>query len=255
LIDDGADAASDRIVYVRDNGKFWMKFTSPVYVQHPLITESGFARCVCSARAMFKSSNVPIKMPFPKAIHFTYAEPTYRAEYDRIFGVPLVFRSGMNALLLDEELFSIKPPRTNPYLSRVLVARAEGLLKHLDSSQSTRGRVEGLLIRSLPAGEANIETIANKLGLSRQTLFRKLKAEGVTFEQVLNELRYKLALEYLGEQKTVNEAAYLLGFSDPAAFSRAFKRWTGSSPSTIAKPRSKLEESSRRTPTKKGIGS
>jgi AraC-like DNA-binding protein len=46
-------------------------------------------------------------------------------------------------------------------------------------------------------------------------------------------LRYKLALEYLSEKKTVNEAAYLLGYSDPAAFSHAFKRWTGGSPSTI----------------------
>ena len=79
-----------------------------------------------------------------------------------------------------------------------------------------------------------MEMIAGKLGLSRQTLFRKLKAEGVTFEKVLDELRYKLALEYLnGKNVPVNQTAYLLGFSEPAAFSRAFKRWTGSSPRTI----------------------
>ena len=77
--------------------------------------------------------------------------------------------------------------------------------------------------------------ISGRLGLSRQTLFRKLKAEGVTFEQVLDQLRHKLALQYLsGKKVSVNETAYLVGFSDPAAFSRAFKRWTGSSPRTIA---------------------
>ena len=97
-----------------------------------------------------------------------------------------------------------------------------------------RGRVECLLIPILPTGEAKVETIARKLGLSRQTLFRKLKAEGVTFEQVLDELRRKLALEYLnGKNVSVNETAYQLGFSDAAAFSRAFKRWTGASPRTF----------------------
>ncbi|MCR5875794.1 AraC family transcriptional regulator [Phenylobacterium sp. J426] len=69
------------------------------------------------------------------------------------------------------------------------------------------------------------------MAISRQTLYRKLKAEGVTFEQVLDELREALALRYLkGRRVSVNETAYLVGFSDPAAFSRAFKRWTGLSP-------------------------
>ena len=73
--------------------------------------------------------------------------------------------------------------------------------------------------------------LAAPMALSRQTLFRKLKAEGVTFEKVLDELRQRLALDYLRARKvSVNETAYLVGFSDPAAFSRAFKRWTGSSP-------------------------
>jgi AraC-like DNA-binding protein len=53
----------------------------------------------------------------------------------------------------------------------------------------------------------------------------------VTFEKVLDELRHKLALQYLrGKKVSVNETAYLVGFSEPAAFSRAFKRWTGTSP-------------------------
>jgi AraC-like DNA-binding protein len=73
--------------------------------------------------------------------------------------------------------------------------------------------------------------IARQLGVSRQTLFRRLKAEGITFEKVLDELRHTMALKYLRDKKlSVNETAYLVGFSDPAAFSHAFKRWTGSSP-------------------------
>lgn len=229
MVDDGE--TSDRLELVRESGQLWFKFTSPIYVEYPLLAESGFARCVCSARAKFEAKGIYIKQPFPKAIHFTHREPSYRAEYERIFGVPLVFGSDMNALVVDEELLSIRPPQINPYLSNILKAHAEGLLKKLDSSKSTRGRVESLLIPLLPTGEASIDIIAKKLGLSRQTLFRKLKAENVTFEKVLDELRHRLALHYLNEKKiSVNETAYLLGFSEPAAFSRAFKRWVGCSP-------------------------
>ena len=227
--DDGGTA--DAIEFVRENGDVWLKFTSNIYTDNPLLIESGFARNVCGARALAASMPNFANLKFPKAIRFTHAEPSYRAEYDRIFGVPLFFNSHMNALLADEAILNMKLPLTNPYLSEVLSARADELLKSLEMSKTMRGRVENLLIPILHTGEASMDTIAGKLGLSRQTLFRKLKAEGVTFEQILDELRYKLALHYLnGKKASVNETAYLVGFSEPAAFSRAFKRWTGSSP-------------------------
>ena len=227
--DDGGTA--DAIEFVRENGDVWMKFTSEIYKANPLLTESGFARNVCGARALVASMPSLANLQFPKAIRFTHTEPSYRAEYDRIFAVPLFFGSHMNALLIDEAILNMKLPRTNPYLSEIMSARAEELLKTLESSKTTRGRVENLLIPILHTGEASIDMIAGKLALSRQTLFRKLKAEGVTFEQVLDQLRHKLALHYLnGKKVSVNETAYLVGFSEPAAFSRAFKRWTGSSP-------------------------
>jgi AraC-like DNA-binding protein len=171
--------------------------------------------------------------PFLKAIHFTHAEPGYRAEYDRIFGSPLVFCSNRNAMLIEEEFLLVRLPASNPYLAQVLSKHAEALLKRLENSKTIRGRVESLLIPSLHTEPAGMQTIAGKMGLSRQTLSRRLKAEGVTFEKVLDELRRGMALHYLREEKvSVNEAAYLLGFSEPAAFSRAFKRWTGASPRT-----------------------
>ena len=95
-----------------------------------------------------------------------------------------------------------------------------------------RKAVENALQPLLPSGDAGIDRVARALGVSRQTLYRRLKAEGFTFEQVLDSLRHRLALRYVrGEGMSAKEAAYRLGFSDPAAFSRAFKRWTGRSPS------------------------
>ena len=84
----------------------------------------------------------------------------------------------------------------------------------------------------LASGEVRIAAIARTLGVSRQTLYRRLKAEGTTFERLLDGLRHRLASRLLGEGVAVKDIAYRLGFSDPAAFSRAFKRWTGASPTT-----------------------
>ena len=132
---------------------------------------------------------------------------------------------------MDESLRTHRVQLQPRYVFGVLSAHAEQLLKDLESSKTARGRVESLLMPILHTGEISMDAIAAKLGQSRQTLYRNLKEEGATFEQVLDELRHKLALHYLrGKKVSVNETAFLVGFSDPAAFSRAFKRWTGMSP-------------------------
>jgi AraC-like DNA-binding protein len=234
MLDEDEARVSDNLQLVRDDDKVWLKVTSPLYINNRLLIESGFARSICGAREIFVSTNDFAMWPYPKAIHFTHEEPSYRAEYDRVFGVPLVFGSHMNALLMDEEFLSIRLPRANRYVFGILSEHAEALLKSLEGSKTTRGRVESLLIPILHTGEASMDMIIGKMGVSRPTLFRRLKAEGTTFKQVLEELRHKLALYYLsGKKVSVNEIAYLVGFSDAAAFSRAFKRWTGRSPRAV----------------------
>lgn len=87
----------------------------------------------------------------------------------------------------------------------------------------------------LHTGNVSMKTIASQMGMSRQTLYRQLKQEGTSFDELLDRLRHRLAIDYLeGEKVSVNETAYLVGFSDPSAFSRAFKRWTGHRPSAGA---------------------
>jgi AraC-like DNA-binding protein len=105
------------------------------------------------------------------------------------------------------------------------------LLDALRASDSVKSAVEKRLLAVLHTGDVSIAMIAAAMGMSRQTLYRRLKTEGVTFESTLDDLRRRMALDYLGARRvSVNETAYLVGFSDPAAFSRAFKRWTGRSP-------------------------
>ena len=219
---DGVGTA-DRFTLLRENG-LWVVDNRKSSNDFPELTESTFARMACATRPFGDT-------PFVRAVHVTHAEPAYRAEYDRIFRAPVVFESSRNAIQIDETWPNLKVALQPRYAFGVLSEHAKALLKSLERSKTTRGRVESLLIPVLHTGDASVEVIAGKLGLTRYALFRQLKMEGATFEKVLDELRHRMALHYLtGKKVSVNETAYLVGFSEPAAFSRAFKRWTGSSP-------------------------
>lgn len=224
-------AAGPRHVLERRAGRVWLVDTRKNPNDFPELTESNFARMICMSRRM------PDDMQFIEAVHVTHAAPAYRAEYNRIFQVPVIFDSDRNALLLADGAWwdtRTPQPQSSRYVFHVLSERAKALLGDLESSTSAKGRIESLLIPILHTGDVSIDRIAGILGLSRQTVFRQLKAEGTTFRGMLDELRHKMALSYLGGNKvSVNQTAYLVGFSDPAAFSRAFKRWTGSSPRTM----------------------
>lgn len=217
------DGPGDRFQTVSDHG-LWVVDTRQNPSEFPELTESTFARLVCGARR-FGVQNLALE------VQVTHAAPAYRAEYDRIFQAPVVFESRWNAMRINAAA-ATHPIALQPrYVFGILSERADALLKDLESARSVRGHVERLLMPILHTGDVKMETIAARMGLTRQTLLRKLKAEGLTFARVLDELRRRLALDYLNAKKvSVNEAAYLVGFSEPAAFSRAFKRWTGVSP-------------------------
>ena len=227
IVETDNDGGGDRFTMTVDHGGLWLVDNRKNANDFPELTESAFAQMVCAPRRSDPTYGV-------KAVHVTHAEPLHRAEYERIFRAPVVFGAERNALQLDEAWVGRRVARLPRYVFGVLTEHADELLRTLESSKSLRGRVEGLLMPGLHTGQANMDAIAGKLGISRQTLFRRLKAEGVTFERVLDELRYRMAADYLGARKvSVNETAYLVGFSEPAAFSRAFKRWTGSSPRSL----------------------
>ncbi len=108
---------------------------------------------------------------------------------------------------------------------------AQGLSRRSRKTKSFAQKVEKTFVPLLPSNEATLETVAERMGLSRQTIYRKLQAEGTSFTELLEAKRRKLAIRYLcREQAPLKQVAWRLGFSSPEAFSRAFKRWTGSSP-------------------------
>ena len=218
--------SGDRFRVTREGDATWLVDTRKDPNSFPELTESTFARMACHSR-QFGSPD----KPFVRAVHVTHSKPAYSAEYDRIFRAPIVFEASRNAIMIDDSWTTHAVARTTRYAFGVLSEHAKALLVKLEASKTTRGRVESLLIPILHMGEPNMERTAEKMGVSGDTLYRKLKTEGVTYEKLLDELRHKMALHYLnGKKASVNEVAYLVGFSEPSAFSRAFKRWTGASP-------------------------
>lgn len=220
------------------DGGIWLVDTRRNPNDFPELTESTFARMLCGSGRMISDSGWTGDAPLAKALRFTHPDPGYRAEYERIFRAPVLFESDKNAVLIDAMWASYRLALQPRYVFGILSAQAEALLQRLKNSKTVRGRVESLLLPILHTGEVGMDAIADRLGVSRWTLSRRLKAENVTFEQLLDQLRHKMALHYLSGKKTsVNETAYLVGFSEPAAFSRAFKRWTGRTPRTARAPK------------------
>lgn len=219
---------------VAKDGGVWIEGPSALFTDNPVIAESEMARLIWNTRVMFANTPEFQKLKYPRLVHLRRKAPAHAAEYERILEAPVVFESDWNAMQIDPGFLALKQPPVNRYVFSVLSERAEALMKSFEEARTTRGRVEGVLMSILHTGEASMDAIADKLGQSRQTLYRNLKDEGVTYEQVLDELRHKLALHFLnGKKVSVNETAYLVGFSDPASFSRAFKRWTGVSPREV----------------------
>ena len=231
LVADGEGFGGDqRFTIVTAPEGQWFVDTRDAAQAPPSSTESGFARAVCEMRRL-------CALPLVRAVHFTHAEPPYRAAYDRIFQVPLTFGSERNAILLDPA-WARQPLAVTPrYAFGILAAHADELLRELDAAQTTRAQVEAVLLPALHKGALRVDDAARALGCSRATLYRRLKAEGITFDRVLDALRHRMALQYLqGGRASVKQAAFLVGFSDPAAFSRAFKRWTGTAPGRSRSP-------------------
>jgi AraC-like DNA-binding protein len=219
-------AVGNRFELKKIGGEMWLEDKRRNPNEFPELTESTFARFICETAKHFGTA------PFARFIHFTHAEPEYRTEYDRIMKAPITFDSDRNAICIHESWLSIRTNLKNRYVFGIFSDRADALLAELQKTETTKGRVESMLMPILHTGKVGMDQIATKLGLSRISLYRRLKAEGTSFERILDELRCNLAIQYLkGKKTSVNEVAYLVGFSDPAAFSRAFKRWTGVSPS------------------------
>ncbi len=230
VIDTTAPSDGDRFVITREGSRAFIIDTRKNPNEFPELTESTLGRFICGTRYFFPNT------PLYCSAEVTHAAPAYADAYERIIGVPVTFGTSRNAMEITEAFFTLRLSKAPRYVFGSLSARADELMKSLDALQSVAARVEAMLLPVLHTGDVTMNNVAARMGVSRQTLYRQLKAEGTSFDSLLDSLRHQMALHYLsGEKVSVNETAYLVGFSDPSSFSRAFHRWTGTRPGQAAK--------------------
>ena len=218
-------AEGGRFQVLPRDGALWLVDTRSGPEDFPEMTESTWSRFISETARHFPEA------PFAKAVHVPHAQPAYADVYAEVLKVPVSFSAPQNAIEIDASWLSLPLHNPNRYVFGVLSEHADRLLADLQTARSVRAQVEAYLIPVLHKGDVGMAQLARDLGLSRPTLYRRLREEGVTYEALVDDLRRRMAMHYLDGGKTsVSETAYLVGFSDPSSFSRAFKRWTGASP-------------------------
>jgi AraC-like DNA-binding protein len=170
-------------------------------------------------------------------VAFHHEAPESIKEHVCLFGVAPQFYGPANAVTFSIELLDRPLPAADPLLWRVIERHAEALLAARPAlAETTAARVRRILCETLGEDEAaaTLSGIASRLHMSERSVQRRLADEGETFDGLLDELRRELAVRYLADKKiAIAEVAFLLGYSEPSAFHRAFKRWTGSTPSQV----------------------
>ena len=149
----------------------------------------------------------------------------------QVFRAPIRFSAPTNMLIFSKAELNALLPTANAELARANDRVITNYLARF-THDSTKIRVEAKLLEQLCSGRATQESIAKALAMSPRTLQRNLKQEGTSYKQLLDDMRRELASQYIKESRlSLNEITFMLGFSEPANFSRAFKRWMGVSPS------------------------
>jgi AraC-like DNA-binding protein len=157
------------------------------------------------------------------------------SEMARFVGTKVAFGADTDEFALNIDARKLALVHSDPYLNDLLLKNCETALadKRGDMSQF-RTRVENAISSLLPHGRVLVEDVARSLGMSERTLARNLSDEGLNFTEILQQLRRDLAVRYLDDRKLhVSKIAWLLGFHEVSAFTHAFKRWTGKTPSQM----------------------
>lgn len=170
--------------------------------------------------------------PFaPLAVFFRHEGPESGAGHEDHFGCPVHFDSDRDALLVSEA--SLRAPNRlgDATIARFFDSHLEAALTDLETDESLDRRVRGEVAHALSEGVPSVSDVARELGMSARTLQRRLAEEGHSFQSLVDESRRQLAERLLrGTDFSLVEVAYMTGYSEQSAFTRAFRRWAGQTP-------------------------
>ncbi|MEY4512151.1 MAG: hypothetical protein RLZZ450_4273 [Pseudomonadota bacterium] len=160
-------------------------------------------------------------------VHFQHLLAIDPREYTRVFGAATV-RFGMrrNALVFRRDALSAPLALAHTGLLAAFEAQAEVMLEHVQRTEGIRGRVRQLLLSRLGRENWSVSDLAVELAVSPATLRARLRAEGTSYGEILQQVRFDMAEEFLTDRQVgIAEVSARLGFSQVSAFYRAFRRW------------------------------
>jgi len=170
-----------------------------------------------------------------KSAKFAHPAPSYVEIYEQLFPCPVSFDQEYCELRFDARMLNLKPKRRNPHIGRATLNYANQILSRL-FKRSISDKVKRLIELNIADSHFDAEQVAKSLNMSRQTLYRKLKNDGASYSDLVEQVKQDKAFKLLeGTATPLTVIAYDLGFSELSAFTRAFKRWTGKSPAEFRK--------------------
>jgi AraC-like DNA-binding protein len=169
--------------------------------------------------------------PRPKQVKLKHAAPERTGPFDKFYGAEVAFGADCYELVYEAGLSELPIETFNSKLRDYFDEACRQLVGKFDAAAGVTERVRRNLIASMDGGDTAIEKAAKQVGMSTRSLQRRLADEGTTYNEVLSDVREEFAKRYLARGNvSASEVAFLLGFTEPPAFFKAFKRWTGMTP-------------------------
>lgn len=220
--------AHDALVVRRreESGRCWIR----VGVDHPLGPERQGIEFALARLTLLGQSCFAERFTLD-ALHMPHPAPDSTVEHRRIFGIPPRFAQPHAEICFDAALLRSPLVQHDAELHSHLRRYLDQVVSQLEPDTGFAARVERVVAEGLSQGPPDIEVVARRLSTSARTLQRRLQQDGTSFLEVVGLARQKLAQQYLREETlSLTEIAFLLGFTEPSNFHRAFKRWTGTTP-------------------------
>lgn len=217
------------IDFFKNNGNAVLRFTDRYELGHlrRFYLERDFSFAFLSTRDMFPRSIIGQK---PKTIHFDFPCPTSVDHYQSLYECQVHFSMPYNEIFFDEKYLDLPLPLANSLTRELLEEQCKIQEITLFGCENIKDKIRQIM-QTMEGEIPSLENIAAMHFVTARTLRRKLKEQGVTFQQLINEELSKKALHYLSTSTlTIEQISLRLGYSESASFIHAFKRWTGKTP-------------------------
>jgi AraC-like DNA-binding protein len=190
----------------------------------PLATEFWFS-------SILKLTSYVLEAAFPsRLLLLPYRRPPHAAAYERLFGCPVRFDAGVMEWHFDAAVLGAPCPNANPITADLCVRFCERMLESLPDETALSRSIRTACLNGRGAFP-NADEMADRLGLSERTLHRRLAQEGKHYQEIVDDVRRSLAMEFLSNTSlSVEEVASRVGFSEASNFRKAFRKWTGHAP-------------------------